>query len=501
MAELSIKRYFNYTGKAEVLGGEKVGRAASVTMMLRSIADWQGIHRHLSAVAGLARHLVGIKIALLFLICCVVPLHAASGFSCAELIALANSGKPGLNEAIVATFPEDSLAQGKAVAWRGGDFFFAIKSDAEPSLVIDDRAALPMNKIAETNIWYAVAHTDKVYFDHFYHYLVNGSPFGGANDLPALGPLSYPQPGVLKGTLTGKFTHVSKVYDGMVSEYQLYIPAEYDPNVPAPLMVFQDGGGYADPNGDHPVVSVLDNLIAQKKIPVMIALFINAGDISKSPGTPTYEFVQKYMKEWGKEMHDAMRSTEYDTVSDRYNKYLHEVLAEVSKRYNIRQDGYSRGTAGASSGGICAFNSAWWNPNDFSRVISWVGSFGAHQWKEQPDLPDGGQDYPEKVLREPHRNIRVWLADGSNDIEGTHGSWALDNIRMANALKMADYDFRFSFGTGAHSYAFGGTQLPEEMIWLWRDYDPSKTEQMYEMELSEKAKPVFRVSITNRDSR
>jgi len=468
----------------------------SVTMTIRSIVDWRG---HLSAVEGLAWSRRGMKAALLFLFCWVAPLHAANSFSCAELIALANSGKPGLTEAVLATFPEDSLTQGKAVAWRGGDFFFAIKSDEEPSLVIDDGAALPMKKIAETNIWYAVAHTDKVYFDHSYHYMVKGAPFGGANDLPALGPLSYPQPSIPKGTLTGKFTNVSKVYDGMVSEYQLYIPAGYDPNVATPLMVFQDGGGYTDPNGDHPVVSVLDNLIAQKKIPLMIALFINSGDISKSPGTPTYEFVQKYMKEWGKEMHDAMRSTEYDTVSDRYNKYLHEVLAEVGKRYNIRQDGYSRGTIGASSGGICAFNSAWWNPNDFSRVISWVGSFGAHQWKEQPDLPDGGQDYPEKVLREPHRNIRVWLADGSNDIEGTHGSWPLDNIRMANALKMADYDFHFSFGTGAHSNAYGGTQLPEEMIWLWRDYDPSKTEQVYEMELSEKAKPVFRVSITNRD--
>jgi enterochelin esterase family protein len=266
-------------------------------------------------------------------------------------------------------------------------------------------------------------------------------------------------------------------------------------------MVFQDGSGFADPNGDHPVVSVMDNLIAQKKIPVMIALFINSGDISKSSGTPTYEFVQKFMKEWGRQMQDAMRSTEYDTVSDRYNKYLHEVLTDVGKRYNIRKDGYSRGSAGISSGGICAFNSAWWNPNDFSRVLSWVGSFGAHQWKERSDIPDGGQDYPEKVLREPHRNIRVWLADGSNDLEQTYGSWALDNIRMANALKMAGYDFHFSFGTGAHSAAYGGTQLAEEMIWLWRDYDPSKTEQVYEVELSEKAKPVFRVSITNRDAK
>ena len=177
-----------------------------------------------------------------------------------------------------------------------------------------------------------------------------------------------------------------------------------------------------------------------------------------------------------------------------------EVLAQVEQKYNLRKDGYSRAATGASSGGICAFNMAWFRPNEFSRVISWVGSFGAHQWKEVPGIPDGGQDYPEKILREPHRNIRVWLADGSNDLEQRDGSWPLDNIRMANALKMAGYDFHFSFGTGAHSSAYGGTQFPEEMIWLWRDYDPAKTSQTYEMEPSEKAKPLFRVSITNRDA-
>ena len=73
-------------------------------------------------------------------------------------------------------------------------------------------------------------------------------------------------------------------------------------------------------------------------------------------------------------------------------------------------------------------------------------AIGSIQWKEDPAVPDGGQDYPDKVLREAHRNIRVWLQDGSNDIEGQYGSWPLANLRMANALKLKEYDFHFSFG-------------------------------------------------------
>ena len=108
-----------------------------------------------------------------------------------------------------------------------------------------------------------------------------------------------------------------------------------------------------------------------------------------------------------------MRSTLYDTVSDRYPRFLRdEVLAEVEAKYNIRKDAYSHAITGLSSGGICSFNAAWQMPDQFSRVISWIGSFASIQWKEDPANPDGGQDYPEKVLREPKRNIRVWLQDG-----------------------------------------------------------------------------------------
>jgi enterochelin esterase family protein len=197
-----------------------------------------------------------------------------------------------------------------------------------------------------------------------------------------------------------------------------------------------------------------------------------------------------------------MRSTLYDTVSDRYARFLRdELLAEVAAKYNIRKDAYSRAITGLSSGGICSFNAAWQIPDQFSRVISWIGSFASIQWKEDPNLPDGGQDYPEKILREPKHNLRVWLQDGAEDVENErYGSWPLANLRMANALKIKGYDFHFSFGKGTHNPGHGAAEFPEEMVWLWRDYDPNKTSQLYEMEPSEKSKPLFRVSVSNRDT-
>jgi enterochelin esterase-like enzyme len=287
----------------------------------------------------------------------------------------------------------------------------------------------------------------------------------------------------------------------MKSEYWIYVPAQYDPKVPAAMMVFQDGGGYTDRGGNNPTLNVVDNLIAQKKIPVMIAVFINPGDITDSPGTPTYNFVKAYSDKWHRTLKDSMRSTLYDTVSDRYARFLRdEVLADVQARYNVRKDAYSWAITGLSSGGICSFNAAWQMPDRFSRVISWIGSFASIQWKEDPGVPDGGQDYPEKVLRESKRSLRVWLQDGSEDVENDrYGSWPLANIRMANALKLKDYDFHFSFGKGTHNSGQGAAEFPEEMIWLWRDYDSAKTEQTYEMERSEKAKPLFRVAFANRD--
>jgi enterochelin esterase-like enzyme len=315
-----------------------------------------------------------------------------------------------------------------------------------------------------------------------------------------LGVLRAQTPTAPQGTLSPKKTITSRIYDGMVSNYWTYAPAGYDPAKPAALMVFQDGGGYLPRDSDHAALNVIDQLIATKKIPMMIAVFTDPGDIAGAPGTPTYKFVEAYGKKWDRTLKDSMRSTEYDTVSDRYPRFLRdELLPEVEKTYKLRQDAYSRAITGLSSGGICAFNAAWMMPDQFSRVITWIGSFTAIQWHEDPNVPDGGQDYPDKILREEHRNLRVWIEDGSGDQENPkYGSWPLANLRMANALKLKGYDFEFSFGKGPHSPKEGGAEFADEMTWLWRMYDPKRTQEKYFQDPFEAAKPPFRVTLQPR---
>ena len=424
---------------------------------------------------------------------------AAQKLTAPQLIEQAQAHSSDLQSGIRATFDENQLQAGTAWAGEGSKFFFAVESETAPALVIDDLAPEAMDRVPSSKLWYVAAEVEPLGELHQFHYLVNGSPFGGSLDLPAFGPLSYLQSGAPSGRLSEKIVHTSKIYGGMKSEFWIYVPAQYDPKTPAAVMVFQDGGGYIHRDGNNPALNVIDNLIAEKKIPVMICVFINPGDISESAGTPTYNFVKSYSDKSQRSLKDSMRSVLYDTVSDRYVRYLRdEILAEVGAKYNIRKDSYSRAITGLSSGGICAFNAAWQMPEQFSRVISWIGSFESIQWKEDPAIPDGGQDYPNKVRREPKRNIRVWLQDGANDIDALFGDWPLANLRMATALKFKEYDFHLSFGEGTHNSAHGAAEFPEEMMWLWRDYDPAKTSQEFAIDPAEKSKPTFRVAIVNR---
>ncbi len=424
-----------------------------------------------------------------------------------EMIALAQAHSPKLRESIEYCFGAQSLKDGTAWVGEGPEFFFAVEAATAPLLVIDEGERRPMLPVpgsaTEPSLWYAIAHVEPVGRLHQFYFLVNGVKLGEHPNLPVFGPLSYRLPGVPTGKLSGTIVHTSKIYDGMKSNYWIYIPAEYDAKVPAAVMVFQDGGDYLNRQGNNNTLNVIDNLIAQKKIPVMICIFIDPGDISGSPGTPTYDFVKGQVDRSGDHtLKDAMRGILYDTVSDRYARFLRdEVLVEVGAKYNLRQDAYSHAITGASSGGIASFNAAWQLPDTFSRVLVLVGAFSSSQWKENPTVPDGGQDYPDKILREPKRNLRIWLRDGSDDMESARwGSLPMNNIRVANALKIKDYDMHFSFGKGVHSWAQGAAEFPKEMMWLWRDYDPAKTYEDFKPDPEEKSKPLFRVAIINRDS-
>jgi enterochelin esterase-like enzyme len=348
---------------------------------------------------------------------------------------------------------------------------FAIETEKTPTLVTDDDKPVAMTRV-EKNLWSVVVRMEAGR-SHQFHYVIDGAAFGGRLDIPVFLPGSYETPDAPQGKLSEKMVHTSKVYDGMLSDYWIYVPAQYDPSKPAALMIWQDGQGHVARNGRR-TLNVLDNLTFQKRIPVMISVFIAPGKVGEK----------------------AMRSIEYDTVNDTYVQFLDELLAGVYAKYNIRKDAYSRGMAGESSGGICSFNAAWQHPEEFSRVLSTIGSFTSIQW--HPGQIDGGNVYPNKIRKEPKRNIRVYLQDGSEDLENDHGSWPLQNIQMANSLKLKGYDFHLQFGNGSHNGADANAQLPKSLAWLWRDYDASKTEQDYQQEAAEKAKPLFRVHIYNR---
>ena len=446
------------------------------------------------------------------------PALAPSPRSTEQILSLARANSPDLEPAIRSTFSQKELTEGTAFRGHLHDFFFALEypslnpvSMPPPKLLLDDRSAnsalpaqgISMQRLPGTDLYYTVARIAQLGVLHQFTYLVADKHFGGRLDLPAYTEDHDQHIGIPAGALSPRLSHTSQIYDGMQSDYWIYVPAQYDPKSPAALMVFQDGSGYGSRDGDHGILNDLDNLIAQRKIPVMIAVFINPGDISAHPGTPTYNFVDAYGHQWSRTLKDSMRSTEYDTVSDRYARFLRdELLPEVATKYNLRKDAYSRAITGLSSGGICAFNAAWQQPDQFSRVLSWIGSFTAIQWHEDPEVADGGQDYPEKVLREPHRNLRVWLADGSNDQENPrYGSWPAANLRMANALHLSGYDMHLSFSHGTHNPAHGAAEFPAEMTWLWRDYNPDLTSQTFVQEPTEAAQPPFRVTITNRPAR
>jgi enterochelin esterase family protein len=257
------------------------------------------------------------------------------------------------------------------------------------------------------------------------------------------GPDSEEHEGVPKGKVT-KYSWTSKTFADTVRDYWVYVPAQYDPKTPACVMVFQDGGNYVDTKKDFRVPTVFDNLIHKKEMPVTVGIFINPGRVPAGPNQRPRE----------------NRSFEYDTLSDQYARFLEkEILPEVGKELNLRQDAAGRAICGISSGGICAFTVAWERPDLFSKVLSHVGSFTNIR---------GGDVYPGLIRKTERKPIRVFLQDGSNDLDNQFGSWPLANQQMAAALKFARYDYKFVYGDGAHNGKHGGAILPDSLRWLWR---------------------------------
>ena len=173
----------------------------------------------------------------------------------------------------VSQLPAEDIKKGVAVLGENGDFLFAFESVKQPALFVDDQKMGAMKRSGASGPWTYSARLNTGVSHNFY-YMVDGQRIGGLTDVPAFGTESYQQPGVPQGKLSEKMVHTSKLYDGMVSEYWVYVPAQYDPRTPAALMVWQDGhyhlerdgSAQAPPTGQPPsrLQNVIDNLTHQK---------------------------------------------------------------------------------------------------------------------------------------------------------------------------------------------------------------------------------------------
>ncbi len=255
---------------------------------------------------------------------------------------------------------------------------------------------------------------------------------------------SQVQPGVPKGDLI-KDTYIAQPvseFPGTTREYTVYIPAGLDKSKPVPFMVFQDGVIYQAP-------TTFDNLIAQKAIPPLVGIFIKPGVVPAANENALPRF---------------NRSFEYDSVTDRYAKFLlQEMLPALEKKHGLSfsSDPNQAAIAGNSSGGIAAFMVAWHRPDRFRRVFTGVGTYVGIR---------GADALPVMVRKMEPKPIRVYLQSGTQDNNLYCGDWWMANQTMERSLTWAGYEVDHAWGEGGHNGKHATQVFPAALKWLWADW-------------------------------
>ncbi|MCU1329044.1 MAG: putative esterase, partial [Bryobacterales bacterium] len=264
---------------------------------------------------------------------------------------------------------------------------------------------------------------------------------------PNFSPESQPQPNVSKGTLTKAVLAPGKIYPGVPHDYQVYVSAKADPAKPLPYTVFLDGGGYAGDGMRIPVI--LDNLTAKGDLPPMAVIFVNPGQLA--PTKPDTQ-IARFSRDW-----------EYDDVRPDFSRFLvEELIPEVGKKVNLSANPDDHAIGGTSTGAVGAFMAAWYRPDVFHRVLYLIGTF--------VDMR-GANQVPFWIRKNEPKPLRIFLQDGTSDIDSYAGNWPLQNQSMDAALNFSGYDHRFELYQGeAHSTRKASEGMPDTLRWLWRGY-------------------------------
>jgi enterochelin esterase family protein len=243
----------------------------------------------------------------------------------------------------------------------------------------------------------------------------------------------------------------------------VYVPSQYVPGKPAPFIVTHDGPRLGSPDTNLP--HILDNMIAQHRVPAMLAIMIANG---------------------GGDAQGNERGLEYDTMSGKFAEFIErEVLplVETHCQAKLTQDPDGRATMGGSSGGSAALEMAWYHPDLYHRVISYSGTFVNQQWPFNPETPGGAWDFHEKLI--PHsapKPIRIWMEVGDRDLlnpnvmrDDMH-DWVAANNRMATVLKAKGYHYQYVYALNAGHVdrAARNQTLPEALEWVWQGYPIGK---------------------------
>jgi enterochelin esterase-like enzyme len=235
----------------------------------------------------------------------------------------------------------------------------------------------------------------------------------------------------------------------------VYVPQQYVPGTVAPFIVGADGP-------DPLLFTALDNLIARKRVPPMIAISIGNG---------------------GGDAQGSQRGLEYDTMSGLYAEFVEsEVLPLVEKQYQVKltKDPDARATMGCSSGGSAALAMAWYRPDLYRRVLTYSGTYVNQQWPYNPETPGGAWEFHRSLIpTTPVKPLRIWMhvsdRDNFSESDGMH-DWVLANQNMAGALAAKGYKYQFVFARNAGhcDRAVKQQTLPNALEFVWKDYPVNK---------------------------